>query len=141
MSCGVYSALLKSKKAADDLTVQSLGECHIAGIRRVELLQLVTRDLPSRSFPSRPLQTPAAHPRTRSAFLDRVDPSSLTQYDPFPQSRAAHDRQHDPDHEPDADEEGGDKSDNGYASVNERASEEEEEEEEERGEEGGGEAA
>merc|ERR1711902_106197 len=72
-------ALLRSKKGGDEISVQRLGECNLSQIRKVELIELIPRDLPHRRFPPRSF-------KEREVALDALSTHS-SKYDPFPSSK------------------------------------------------------
>merc|ERR1712083_46389 len=52
-SKAVSEALIRSKKGGDDISVQRLGEMTINNLRKIELIQLIPRELSMRLFPQR----------------------------------------------------------------------------------------
>ena len=81
-------ALLRSKKGGDEVSVQRLGECNLPNIRKVELIELIPRDLPTRIFPARSFVT--HNKQMDNALVENISNAPSTpsrQYDPFPSSK------------------------------------------------------
>jgi len=89
----LYQALLQCKKLGDEVSVQRLGACSIDGVRQVELIDLIPRDLPARQFPSRTAASSSVHnasSKRKSVLAELIggdeekENGAPKNYDPFP---------------------------------------------------------